>query len=310
VGSCTFINGPEYDRPGRGYGDGYGIFEKLAQTEPDMMLWLGDNIYQREVDWGSRTGILKRYTHTRSTPEMQALLANSANYAIWDDHDYGPNNSDRSYIHRSTALDAFKLFWANPTYGIYNEPAAITAFSYGDCDFFLLDNRSFRNPNNRRGLEQRTLLGEQQREWLIDALVASNAKFKFVLIGNQMLNSVERFENHVNLAPEERQYILNAIANEYVRNVIFLSGDRHHSELSEMRKGGVTIYDFTVSPLTSGSHDAEAEQNTYRVKGSHVGVRNFGIMEVSGPRKERVLTLYLYDAEGNELYKHEIKAQN
>ena len=307
LGSCTFINEPEYDRPGKPYGGEYEIFESMQKEQGDFMVWLGDNIYLREVDFGSKTGIYHRYTHTRSTPEMQGLLASTANYAIWDDHDYGPNNSDRSYYMSPYTLEAFKDFWANPTYGIDGTPSTISSFSWGDATFFLVDNRSFRTPNYANG--ERTLLGEEQLQWLLDALTACNTTFKFVCIGNQVLNSVERFENYVNLAPEERTHILRTIEEEGIRNVIFLSGDRHHSELSHIQKSRLNIYDFTVSPLTSGSHDASDEPNQYRVEESHVGIRNYGIMKITGPRLERVLTLSLHDKDGKELYTYEIKAQ-
>ena len=111
LGSCAYINDPPYDRPGKPYGSGYEIFESINNADPDIMLWLGDNIYLRPADWYSRTGIMHRYTHTRSVPELQALLANAHNYAIWDDHDFGPNDSDRSYVHKDVTLEAFKLFW-------------------------------------------------------------------------------------------------------------------------------------------------------------------------------------------------------
>ena len=81
------------------------------------MIWLGDNVYFREPD-DSRTGVYHRYSHDRSLPELQPLLGSVHHYAIWDDHDYGPNNSDRSFIYKNITLQAFKDFWANPTYGL------------------------------------------------------------------------------------------------------------------------------------------------------------------------------------------------
>ena len=56
LGSCAFINETEFDRPGRPYGGGYEIFDGIAELEPDLMLWLGDNVYFREVDFYSRSG--------------------------------------------------------------------------------------------------------------------------------------------------------------------------------------------------------------------------------------------------------------
>ncbi|TAE45876.1 MAG: alkaline phosphatase family protein, partial [Bacteroidetes bacterium] len=118
LGSCNYINDEPFDRPGKPYGADYKIFTAIHAQKPDMMLWLGDNTYLREADWYSRTGIIHRYTHSRNVPEMQALLASSANYAIWDDHDYGPNDSDYTYRDKEDALEAFQLFWGNPSYGL------------------------------------------------------------------------------------------------------------------------------------------------------------------------------------------------
>ena len=66
TGSCAYINQPEYDRSGNPYGGDYRIFTHMAEQNADFMLWLGDNVYLREPDWNSRTGIQKRYSHTRS----------------------------------------------------------------------------------------------------------------------------------------------------------------------------------------------------------------------------------------------------
>ena len=101
AGSCAFINDSIYDRPGTPYGGEYEIFEKMASENPDMMLWLGDNIYLREVDVQSYSGYLYRYTHTRSTTEMQNLLKACPNYAIWDDHDFGTffSSEGRDHVH-------------------------------------------------------------------------------------------------------------------------------------------------------------------------------------------------------------------
>ena len=48
---------------------------------------------------------------------MQPLLARTHNYAIWDDHDFGPNDSDRSSAIKAITLEAFKDSWPNPSYG-------------------------------------------------------------------------------------------------------------------------------------------------------------------------------------------------
>jgi alkaline phosphatase D len=309
VGSCTYVNEPEYDRPGKPYGGGYGIFDTMAEEDFEAMLWLGDNIYLREVDFGSLSGFVHRYTHTRSLPEMQSLLSKGAHYAIWDDHDFGPNDCDGSWIHPDWSRASFDAFWPNPASGI---PAATelntTHFLYGDVEFFLLDNRSHR-VNHGMGPEKRQILGEAQRDWLLNALRNSRASFKVVAIGGQMVSDAAIYENFAQF-PEERALLFDAIDELDIRGVVFLSGDRHNSELSKLKlPGGNWIYDLTVSPLTSGSYNHEDEPNNNREAGTMVGIRNYGVLNVSGPRKERVLTMTVKDAEGNSLWTRSIDAR-
>lgn len=309
VGSCSYINETIYDRPNNAYGGDYDIFTRIHERRPDAMLWLGDNTYLREVDWNSRTGIMKRYTHSRSLPELQPLLASTHHYAIWDDHDYGPNDSDRSYVHKDKTLEAFSLFWGNPSVGLPDVQGGITtAFQWADMDFFLLDNRYFRNPNHRKSGEQ-VYFGTTQLEWLIDALVASRAPFKFVATGGQILNSEPVFENYIRLAPEERAYLLGRIQEENIKGVIFLTGDRHHTELSSyVNAKGNVVYDLTASPLTSGSgSNRDNEHNQLREKGTLVVERNFGLLSFSGPSGERQLLIQIFDKDGQELWQRTIK---
>ncbi|MDA0913401.1 MAG: alkaline phosphatase D family protein [Bacteroidetes bacterium] len=308
VGSCTYVNEPEFDRPGKPYGGGYEIFETMAQEDFNAMLWLGDNVYLREVDFSSKSGFIHRYNQTRNLPELQSLLSEGVHYAIWDDHDFGPNDCDGSWIHQDWSRDVFHAYWPNPESGIPDaEELNVTQFLFGDVEFFLLDNRSHR-VNHSMGSEKRQILGSVQRNWLLNALRNSRAPFKMVAIGGQMVSDAAIFENFAQF-PEEREILFNQIDALGIRGVVFLTGDRHNSELSKMKlPGGNWVYDVTVSPLTSGSDDHTDEPNTLREPGTMVGVRNYGVLEVTGPRKERVLTVTVNDAGGEPLWSRSIHA--
>ena len=301
IGSCAFINDSIYDRPGRGYGGEYEVFESIVSAEPDMMLWLGDNVYLREVDFQSYSGYLYRYTHTRALPEMQELLKACPNYAIWDDHDYGPNDADASWIHRDWAQEAFKTFWANPSYGAPSGANNIaTAFRFNDVEFFLLDNRSQRIHHNNR-TQDIHVLGDEQIDWLIAALNKSKAPFKMVAVGGQFLNTVDRHENMANFP--ERQEIIDRIEEEHIHGVVFLTGDRHCTDMSRIElEGGAVIHDLTVSPLTSSAYDNSDEPNDLRVEGTTVPFRNFAELNFSGPRKNRSLEIIVKDVNGVEVW--------
>ncbi|SFE47985.1 alkaline phosphatase D family protein [Thermoflexibacter ruber] len=309
-GSCAYINEDKYDRPGTPYGGSYEIFTSIYEKKPDFMLWGGDNIYLREVDYDSRSGILHRNTHARSLPELQPLLGSVHHYAIWDDHDFGPNDADRGYAFKDLTTEAFRLFWGNPNYGVGTDGKGICGtFYWADVQFFLLDNRYFRTPNDNH-VSKREVLGEQQINWLIDALTYSQATFKFVVIGGQVINPAQVFENYATY-PEEREKLLSLIRQSGVKGVFFLSGDRHHTELSMLKENDKVypLYDLTVSPLTSGTANPR-ENNTNRVENTLIRERNFATLQVTGERKNRKLTITIFDTKGKELWKKEILAQD
>lgn len=98
TGSCAYFNQPEYDRPGKPYGGDSSIFETMAREKAAFMLWLGDEWYTREVDFYSNWGLWYRASHDRALPILQNFWKAMPQFAIWDDHDYGPDNSGKSYI--------------------------------------------------------------------------------------------------------------------------------------------------------------------------------------------------------------------
>lgn len=309
LGSCLYTNDPQYDRPGRPYGQSSDtLFQSLSNTPAEFMLWLGDNIYLRTPDFDSKTGIYHRYTDFKSKDYIQDFWSSMHHYAIWDDHDFGPNNSDKSYLYKDVTRQAFIDFWANPTYG-RDEKGIQTAFRWSDCYFILLDNRYFRDPNDMPGSDV-TILGEEQREWFKQQLVNARGSFVFVAIGGQLLNPSKMYENHANYE-RERAEIISFIQDNDIKNVVFLTGDRHRTELSRLEKEGApTIYDLTCSPLSSRSYaERSPEDNTLRVEGTEVSEQNYGRVSIRGDQDARQLKIEVFDTEGKLLWDRTIESE-
>ncbi len=311
-GSCAYINDPATDRPGEPYGGSYEIFHAIWAQKPDLMLWLGDDIYYRESDVGTEEGMRRRWARDRSIPELQPLFGSVHQYAIWDDHDFGPNDSDRSFAGRETSLRVFRDYWANPQYGTAETPGVFGRFSWGDVEFFLLDDRYYRTPDNFPDDASKRMFGKDQLRWLEEALVSSDATFKIVASGNQMWNPLAYFEAFGRY-PDEQRELREFLVKAKIPGLVFLSGDRHESELLKVDVPGLyPFYEFTSSPLTSGmvsSTEREAN-NPARVPGTWVtDRRSFGLLEVTGPPDGRVLTLSAIDAQGTVLWKREIAAK-
>jgi alkaline phosphatase D len=139
-------------------------------------------------------------------------------------------------------------------------------------------------------------------EWLKNSLLYSNAPFKIVVVGSQVLNPVSPFDTWWNF-PAEYDEFMNFIKENKISGVVFLTGDRHHSEIIKVeRPGTYPLYDITVSPLTSGTHvfGSAEKNNPYRVVGIDQK-QNYGKFSFSGPRNDRKLTVEYFGVKGEKL---------
>ena len=309
AGSCAYINDPVYDRPGKPYGGGYEIYQPMAAEKADLMVWLGDNLYFREADTLSPAGMALRYWQDRAFAPLQQFLGSAPQVAIWDDHDYGPNDSDASFEFKSTALNLFRNHWANPGYGLPGTPGVFTVVHLYDADFFLLDDRWYRDADAAPARRGKVMFGPQQMTWLKNALLSSKARFKIIAAGGQMLNDDDAYEgwNHY---PEERQDFLDWLQETGIKGVLFLSGDRHISELMRRPRPQYSgrhdypLFELTSSPINSGPGRGDA--NPYRIPGTLVKARNYCSMEFLGAGKDRYLRIRCLDSQGKRLWEQQI----
>lgn len=308
TGSCAYFNETRYDRPGKPYGADSSIFETMAKTQASFMIWLGDNWYTREVDYSSTWGLWYRASHDRRLPVMQPFWKSMPHYAIWDDHDYGPDDADGSYILKDSSRQVFMNYWGNPSYG-QDGKGIYTQYSYSDVDFFLTDDRYFRSSDklldsiNGKPNPEKHFFGRMQMNWLKNALATSEATFKLIVVGSQVLNQLNATTEGLDHYPVEFEVLMNFLEVQKIKGVIFLTGDRHHSEVVYVsRPENYTLYDITSSPLTSSiSHVRGIEANNpARVPGTLVEVQNFTKITISGKAGYRKLQLEFLDVKGDK----------
>ncbi|MCS6935571.1 MAG: alkaline phosphatase family protein [Chitinophagales bacterium] len=298
LGSCNLL---QYDYT-RGVfpGGSNWIFYYMRRKKPDFMVWLGDNVYYfYQKDWQNYEGMFRRQMKTRKVFNKfyRNFLGNQPNYAIWDDHDYGPNDSNRNFALKDTSLLVFRGFWPNVYPENENLRGNYFSFRKYDCEFFMLDGRYYRAP---QGDTAGDFLGEQQLTWLKSKLLSSDATFKFICLGTQVLNNNPFGESYCEY-PRERNDLLDFIAKNNVRGVIFLTGDKHYSEVSKMEWKGYPFYDITCSPLTAPPLPRRifgAYHNDYRITGTDYPFRNFGRIIISGPKGNRTCTFQIFGRSG------------
>ena len=146
------------------------------------------------------------------------------------------------------------------------------------------------------------MLGKEQMLWLKNSLLYSRAAFKVIALGSQVLNPVSPFDKFLN-CPVEYTELMNFLAAYKINGVVFLSGDRHHSEIIKVnREGTYPLYDITASPLTSGTHSfgGPEKNNPYRVLGIDEK-QNYTKFSFSGERNKRKMLVEFFGIKGAKL---------
>lgn len=307
TGSCAYINEPPVDRPGKPYGGDSSIFESMAKEKAAFMLWMGDNWYTRDVDYYDAWGLWNRASHDRATPVLQKFLKSTSHFAMWDDHDYGPNDMGTNYILKETSRDVFKSYWLNKNYGFADE-GVYSMINYGDVDVFMMDDRWWRSADKMKDSvdgkpnPEKQMWGKKQLNWLKNSLLYSTAPFKIIANGSQVLNPVSPYDKLLD-CPAEYNELINFLSANKITGVLFMSGDRHHSEVIKVnRQGAYPLYDITVSPLTAGTHrfGGPEANNPYRVFGLDEK-QNYGKFSFTGVRGQRKLTVEFLGVKGDKL---------
>ncbi|MEN9797474.1 MAG: hypothetical protein RL653_1170 [Pseudomonadota bacterium] len=223
------------------------IFSMLRSRNLDLFLFVGDNHYGNTPD---RDSLRWFYRSSWARAGRSELLSEASTLATWDDHDFVGNNTNSTSAGASTALSVFKEYWANPSYGTSATPGVFSTHRFGDAEFFLVDDRYHRAaPTAGSG----SILGTAQTAWLVSALKASTATFKFIACGS--LFGPGATESWYNERPAALTALYSAIKTNKIHGVVFLAGDIHKSLFQShlaATTGAYRIPELVSSPLANG----------------------------------------------------------
>jgi alkaline phosphatase D len=278
------------------------IWNTVSNFAPHLFIWLGDNMYGDSLE---SSILAEEYRRARDVPNLQPVIRKVPQLAVWDDHDYGLNDHDRTNPIKEEALAVFKQYWPNPSYGLPDTPGVFFKYAYGGVDFFMVDCRYYRDPNADPDTAEKTFLGAQQLKWLKEELAASDAPFKVIVSGSGWTAAKGEGGDSWAAFLHERDALFEYIRTNEITGVILLSGDTHVGELNAIPwsdNEGYDFYDLVSSPLAQPASDNWRNRNPeVRLRPGferpNVGVLSFDL--TSTP----TLTFNLYDEDGKPAWK-------
>lgn len=313
-GSCTaqyaIQTGERLEQP---------LWRHILSRDPEAFVWIGDAIYSDEPVFNisalfrgkkpvsfrdvTEAGVFATkaeqlaalYTVQANEPGYLALTNTKAIYGIYDDHDYGTNNGDSSFVGKDAGSKAFLDFIGEPA----ASPRRKAASRGGIYDshsltlngvrvlLVLLDVRYARTPYGE-GLDDGTadILGATQWAWLraqLDPAALARDEVDAVVIasGVQVLPTTRAPAENWKRYPARRRELLALLRDSRIAHIL-VSGDVHFSEISSVdlcsaasRGDGLlngerrAVVELTTSGMTHswGRHDTIVGGSFGRIAG-------------------------------------------
>ena len=245
------------------------VFEAIAQykykadgrdSNLDLFIHMGDLHYRNDLPIiGLKEAYLDDYRYNydlvMDRTRQRNLYQNIPLAYIWDDHDYGTNDSDGSYNLKYVASKVYRE--RVPYYPLVEELSAIEgrgaiyqSFIIGRVRFIMTDSRFHQNPLATLDSPDGTILGKQQREWLFKQLItgkqqqANNREGLTIWVNsipwidrptNSSTNSWNQFDR-------ERMQIANFIKQNNIDKLMMISGDAHMLAIDDGMEGTANSY--------------------------------------------------------------------
>lgn len=251
----------------------------IQQKNPDLWVWLGDNIYADHASMDERVSLYSNLYHDKYYKNFRSKIPV---VGVWDDHDYAYDNCGGSFADKELSKAAFLDFLATPKDSLVrstSQPGIYQSFAFGKkgqkTHLILLDLRF----NMDRDISEKVLLGEIQWAWFENQIRTVQSDLLIIASSLNVTSNVTGFGwegwHEFGL---ERQRLYNLIS-EAKKPAVILSGDRHFGEIAyRPLPSGNKVYECMSSGMTHSTGIYLPHKGRI---GNMVGYRNFGLLEVA-----------------------------
>ena len=233
----------EYDSP---------IFTTMSASGADFFVSLGDWPYADSPPAAQAADEYRvKHLAVRAAATVQVMLRALPVYAIYDDHEA---LNDWHGGHRVTEAeriaDAIAVWdeWFPLRIIRQGQPHRWRSWRRGrHAELFMLDTRCCRSDNRDPDGPDKTMLGAEQKQWLIEALSASEATFKIVFTSVALIGNSD--DDWLGFR-YERDQILDELSARGVSGLVALTGDGHLFSSKVLPERG--LREFMAGPLARG----------------------------------------------------------
>lgn len=322
---ATFTTAPADDDPcdvlftwGGDIGQGmanrppFPAFGAMLAQDPAFFIFNGDTIYADSTTpvGGAATSLPQywaKYKENRVDPHFQSLAGRVPVVVNWDDHEVTNDYRGPDEPLMPLGRQAFHEYWP-----LSVGPERIyRRLRWGrEVEVFVLDGRQYADPLEAPDGPDKSLLGVEQRDWLIEGVTGSSATWKILVTSSPLsvLRSVEPPQDDYASYEHELRLLVEAFRDAGVTDVVWLTADVHWGQAIEYPDWG--FWEFVGSPI--GANPRKAPRPLSPTFGPQerflrLDERLYGSVRADADR--RTLTVDLRDEVGVPVYQVVIPAR-
>ncbi len=228
---------PPYAGPDKALG--YPALETIRKLAPDFFVGTGDNVYyDTPTDPRAKTvAELRQKWHEQFVqPRYRDLFAMAPTYWEIDDHDYRVDDCDNSGNYEPTPETGRRIMLEQLPVAPADAKDVKTYRTHRvsrDLQIWLTENRMYRSPNKTPDGPEKSLWGAEQKAWLKQTLLESDASFKVLISPTPMIgpDDLRKTDNHANIGgfQHERNEFFAWLHETGLakQNFFIVCGDRH-----------------------------------------------------------------------------------
>jgi alkaline phosphatase D len=301
----TVITGQAYrdaDDP-----EGFLIYDAMGSLNPQFIVPTGDTVYYDSDDPVVTSIELARYHWHRiyGYPKLIRFHLQVPGYWEKDDHDsYHDDNWP------GMTRDYMGSFSFEQGLQVYAEQAPMSELPYRTfrwgkgLQVWLTEGRDFRSPNDMEDGPEKSIWGAEQKQWLKETLLASDADWKVLVSPTPIVgpDRSNKADNHSNKAFQHEGDEFRAWAQQNLPESFFIAcGDRHWQYHSVHPQTGVQ--EFSSGPASdqhaSGSPGEDPEYHRFhRMQGGFLSINT------SRAGDQSTMTFRFHDVHGNVVYEY------
>lgn len=255
------------------------VFDEIRRKRPLLFMHLGD-LHYRDIATDDPALFRQAYDDVLAAPRQAQLYREIPLAYMWDDHDFGPNNSDRTSASRSASIASYRE--RVPSYPLSDPVGIWHTFVIGRVRFIITDLRSAKDPYTDPDSSSKTMMGATQKAWFKATLLAATEPVIVWASSVNWLGAANPASTSWTGYPTERQELADFFtANGIAERLIMLTGDTHALGIDDGSNnawGGFPI--LLASPLDSNPSfpGILTSHGTYSVRGQYgtVGVVDDG----------------------------------